>query len=219
MSRTRIVKGKYIKTVAGNYNISAEGNISSSAGGQVQEKGDARGVSYGIFERLGNDLNEDFEISFSLKKDGDYSTLVPFGILDFKGDYENANFAFNYSLMLGNIDSLEFKILNEDGSTLFQITNLPEIVVTAKRISKLSEDIKNQKPEYDFSNPIKVWDWKSVFNNHNTPSSDYTKIGSYVIFWDGFDNDNVYDSSKFNNKILKAVITASKNGKEKEIIK
>jgi hypothetical protein len=215
MSRTRIVKGKYIKTVAGNYNISAEGNISSSAGGQVQEKGDARGVSYGIFERLGNDLNEDFEISFSLKKDGDYSTLVPFGILDFKGDYENANFAFNYSLMLGNIDSLEFKILNEDGSTLFQITNLPEIVVTAKRISKLSEDIKNQKPEYDFSNPIKVWDWKSVFNNHNTPSSDYTKIGSYVIFWDGFDNNNIYDSSKFNNKKLKAVITASKNGKEK----
>lgn len=50
---------------------------------------------------------------------------------------------------------------------------------------------------------------------YNTSSSDYTKIGSYVIFWDGFDNDNVYDSSKFNNKKLKAVITASKNGKEK----
>ncbi|WP_231433824.1 hypothetical protein, partial [Chryseobacterium sp. Leaf313] len=215
MSRTRIVKGKYIKTVAGNYNISAEGNIASSAGGHVQEKGDASGVSYGIFERLGNDLNEDFEISFSLKKDSDHSTLVPFGILDFEGSYENANFAFNYSLMLGNIDSLEFKILNEDGSTLFQITNLPEIVVTARRIPKLSEDIKNRKPEYNFSNPVKVWDWKSIFNNYKTSASDYTKIGSYVIFWDGFDNNNVYDSSKFNNKKLKAVITASKNGKEK----
>lgn len=79
--------------------------------------------------------------------------MVPFGILDFEGGYENANFAFNYSLMLGNIDSLEFKILNEDGSILFQITNLPEIVVTARRILKLSEDIKNRKPEYDFSNP------------------------------------------------------------------
>lgn len=63
--------------------------------------------------------------------------------------------------------------------------------------------------------PVKVWDWKSVFNNYKTSASDYTKIGSYVIFWDGFDNNNVYDSSKFNNKKLKAVITASKNGKEK----
>lgn len=215
MSRTRIVKGQYLKSVGENYNISAEGNIFSSAGNQVQEKGYENGVSYGTFERLGNNVNEDFEISFSLKKDSDYSTLVPFGILDFEGNYQNANFAFNYTLMLGNVDSLEFKVLNEDGSTLFAITNLPEIVVTARRLPKLSKDITDKKPEYDFSNPVRAWDWKNVFNTYNTPSSDYTKIGSYVIFWDGFDNDNIYDSSKFNNKKLKAVITASKNGKEK----
>lgn len=215
MSRTRIIKGQYVKTVGENYNISAEGNIFSSAADQVQEKGYENGVSYGTFERLGNIVNDNFEISFSLKKDSGYSTLVPFGILDFEGNYENANFAFNYSLTLGNIDTLEFKILNEDGSTLFQIINLPEIVVTAKRLPKLSQNIIDQKPEYDFSNPVKVWDWKNVFNTYNTPSSDYTKIGSYVIFWDGFDNNNIYDSSKFDSKKLKAVITASKNGKEK----
>lgn len=215
MSRTRIVKGKYTKAVGGNYNISAEGNVFSSAGGQVQEKGFDNGVSYGSFERIGSNVNEDFEISFSLSKDKMYSTVVPFGILDFEGNYENANFAFNYSLLLSNVDSLEFKVLNEDGSTLFAITNLPEIVVTARRLPKLSQDITDKKPEYDLSNPIRVWDWKSVFDPYNTSFSDYTKIGSYVIFWDGFDNDNVYDSSKFNNKKLKAVITASKNGKEK----
>ena len=54
MSRTRIVKGKYTKTVGGNYNISAEGNVFSSAGGQVQEKGFDNGVSYGSFERIGS---------------------------------------------------------------------------------------------------------------------------------------------------------------------
>jgi hypothetical protein len=215
MSRTRIVKGKYTKAVGGNYNILAEGNVFSSAGGQVQENGFDNGVSYGSFERIGSNVNEDFEISFSLSKDKMYSTVVPFGILDFEGNYENANFAFNYSLLLSNVDSLEFKVLNEDGTTLFAITNLPEIVVTARRLPKLSQDIKDKKPEYNLSNPIKVWDWKSVFDPYNTSSSDYTKIGSYVIFWDGFDNDNVYDSSKFNNKKLKAVITASKNGKEK----
>ena len=215
MSRTRIVKGKYTKAVGGNYNISAEGNVFSSAGGQVQEKGFDNGVSYGSFERIGSNVNEDFEISFSLSKDKMYSTVVPFGILDFEGNYENANFAFNYSLLLSNVDSLEFKVLNEDGSTLFAITNLLEIVVTARRLPKLSQDITDKKPEYDLSNPIRVWDWKSVFDPYNTSSSDYTKIGSYVIFWDGFNNDNIYDSSKFNNKKLKAVITASKNGKEK----
>ncbi|WP_210151610.1 hypothetical protein [Chryseobacterium scophthalmum] len=215
MSRTRIVKGKYTKAVGGNYNILAEGNVFSSAGGQVQEKGFDNGVSYGSFERIGSNVNEDFEISFSLSKDKMYSTVVPFGILDFEGNYENANFAFNYSLLLSNVDSLEFKILNEDGTTLFAITNLPEIVVTARRLPKLSQDITDKKPEYNLSNPIRVWDWKSVFDPYNTSSSDYTKIGSYVIFWDGFDNDNIYDSSKFNNKKLKAVITASKNGKEK----
>ncbi|WP_175623039.1 hypothetical protein [Chryseobacterium schmidteae] len=215
MSRTRIVKGKYTKVIGGNYNISAEGNVFSSAGGQVQEKGFDNGVSYGSFERIGSNVNEDFEISFSLSKDKMYSTVVPFGILDFEGNYENANFAFNYSLLLSNVDSLEFKVLNEDGTTLFAITNLPEIVVTARRLPKLSQDITDKKPEYNLSNPIRVWDWKSVFDPYNTSSSDYTKIGSYVIFWDGFDNDNIYDSSKFNNNNLKAVITASKNGKEK----
>lgn len=215
MSRTRIIKGKYIKTVGENYNISAEGNVFSSAANQVQEKGESNGVSYGSFERLGSNVNDDFEISFSLKKDGMYSTVVPFGILDFEGNYENANFAFNYSLSLSNIDTLEFKILNEDGSTLYAITNLPEVVVTARRLPLLTEDLTNKKPKYDLLNPKNVWDWKSIFDPYNITSSDYTKIGSYIIFWDGFDNNGIYDSVKFNGKKLKAVIIARKNGKEK----
>ncbi|MFC5873934.1 hypothetical protein SAMN05443633_101138 [Chryseobacterium arachidis] len=122
--------------------------------------------------------------------------MVPFGILDFKGNYENANFTFNYSLSLSNIDTLEFKILNEDGSTLYAITNLPEIVVTARRLPLLAEDLKSKKPTYDPLKPTNIWNWKSIFDPYNITSSDYTKIGSYIIFWDGFDNNGIYDSTK-----------------------
>ncbi|WP_027388593.1 hypothetical protein [Chryseobacterium gregarium] len=215
MSRTRIVQGSYSKVTGGDHNMSSEGKIVSNASNEIRENGTGSGVTYGNFERKGSTANEDFEISFSLKKDSGFSTVVPFGILDFEGNYENASFVFNYSLMLSNIDSLEFKILNEDGSTLYAITNLPEIVVTARRLPLLAEDILKQKPAYEPLQPVKVWDWKSVFDPYNTAPSDYTKIGSYLIFWDGFDNNGIYDSSKFNNKKLKAVITASKNGTQK----
>lgn len=215
MSRTRIVKGKYTKIIGEDYNVSAEGNISYNAINEVRDNGIDNGVFYGNFEKLGSDVSDDFEIRFSLKKDKSYSTFVPFGIVDFEGNNENANFVFDYSLMLGNIDSLEFKILNEDGSTLYAITNLPEVVVTARRLPLLAEDLVKQKPKYNPLQPIRTWDWKSIFDPYNISSSDYTKVGSYVIFWDGFDNNDIYDSSKFNNKKLKAVIKAMKNGKEK----
>lgn len=217
MSRTRIVKGKYTKIIGEDYNISSEGNISYNAGTEVRDKGTDKGVFYGEYEKLGSSVSDDFEIKFSLKKDKTYSTLVPFGILDYNDKYENANFVFDYSLMLGNIDSLEFKILNEDGSTLYAITNLPEIVVTMGRLPLLAEDIVKQKPASNPLKPTKTWDWKNVFDSYNISSNDYTKIGSYVIFWDGFDDNELYDSAKFNNKKFKAVITAHKNGAKKTV--
>lgn len=215
MSRSRTVNGKYVKITNGDHNMSSEGHIISKAVLNVGEKGTAKGVTRNNYERLGSNVNEDFEIIFSLEKGNVYSTLVPMGILDFEGKYENANFVFNYSLMLSNIDSLDFKILNEDGSTLYAVTNLPEVVISARRMPLLVEDIFKKKPKYDPFNPKNVWDWKSVFGPYNVSSNDYTKIGSYVILWDGFDNNEIYDSTNFNNKKLKAQITATKNGNKK----
>lgn len=215
MSRTRIVKGRYIKTVGGDYNISAEGSITSNAGVQVRDHGIDKGVFYGNYERLGSNVTDDFEIRFSLKRDETYSTIVPFGILDFEGNYENANFVFDYSLMLGNIDLLEFYIFKEDGSILFAEKSLPEVVLSARKIPLLQKDIINKKPNYDLFKPQNVWDWKSVFDPYNISSGDYTKIGSFVIFWDGFDSEGIYDSTNFNGKKLKARIIATKNGVKK----
>lgn len=90
MSRTRIVKGKYTKIVGENYNVSAEGNISYNAMNEVRDNGIDKGVFYGEYEKLGSDVNDDFNISFSLRKDKTYTTLVPFGILDYSGNYENS---------------------------------------------------------------------------------------------------------------------------------
>ena len=215
MSRSRTVNGKYVKITNGDHNMSAEGNIISKAVLNVGEKGTDNGVTRNNVERLGSNVNEDFEITFTLEKGKTYSTLVPMGILDYEGKYENANIVFNYSLMLSNIDSLDFKILNEDGSTLYAVTYLPEAVVSARRVPLLAEDIFKKKPKYDPFNPINTWDWKSIFDFYNISSNDYTKIGSYVIFWDGFDNNEIYDSTNFNNKKLKAQITATKNGNKK----
>jgi hypothetical protein len=216
MSRTRIVKGKYFKITHEDHNISAEGTIISSANVEVREEGKENGVIYGEFERKGSDINEDFEITFSIKKDKEYSTIVPFGILDFNGKYENAHFVFDYSLMLSNIDSLKFIILDEDESVLYSIENLPQIVISSKKMPLLAESIIKDTPIPNPLKPEKVLDIDSIFNPYNIPPSDYTKIGNYIVFWDGFDNNEIYDSTKFDGKKLKAKIIAKKNGKEKE---
>ncbi|MBF8458418.1 hypothetical protein IV494_14640 [Kaistella sp. G5-32] len=215
MSRTRIVKGKYTKIVGENYLISAEGNITSNAQNEVRDHGLQNGVPYGNFERIGSDVTDDFEITLSIKKDKSYSTIVPLGILDYEENYENANFLFNYSLSLGNIDNLDFKIIKGDGTTLFAIQSIPAVILPARRFPYLVEDIYKKKPRPDPLKPLKAWDWKSVFDPYNIGSGDYTKIGSYIIMWDGFDNQKVYDSTNFKNNKLKAQIIATKNGVKK----
>jgi len=219
MSRTRIVKGKYIKISAGDHYISAEGNIISNAASEVRDHGVERGVFYGSYERLGSDITDDFEISFSQKKDGIYSTVVPLGILDFKGNFENSFFAFNYSLHLGNVDSLKFEVLAQDGAAIYSITSLPELVVTARKHPRMLENIKKNKPPFNPAKPVNIWDWRPSYDPFAIPVADYTKIGSYVILWNGFDNNDIYDSTNFNDKTLKAIITAEKNGikKTKEV--
>lgn len=155
MSRTRIVKGKYTKISEGEHNMSAERNIISNAMVEVRENGNDNGVIHGNFERKGSDVNEDFEITFSLRKGKEYSTFVPFGILDFKGRYENSYFAFDYSLMLSNVDSLGFNILAEDGTVLYAAMNLPELVLPSKKIPLLAESIVKGTPIPDPLKPKK----------------------------------------------------------------
>ncbi|QDZ60389.1 hypothetical protein EVD19_04610 [Elizabethkingia meningoseptica] len=97
------------------------------------------------------------------------------------------------------------------------MTNLPEVVVRAVKHQNLLENIQKKKPQFDPLKPVNIWDWKTVFIPFQVPSSDYTKIGSYIILWDGFDDNDIYDSTRFNYKNLKAKITATKGNKQKSL--
>ncbi|MHA7610374.1 hypothetical protein ACV0BM_016135 [Elizabethkingia meningoseptica] len=216
MSRTRIVKGIYNKITKGSHNMFAEENIVSSAFKEVKQKG-GDGISFNAPGRLENTTSDDFKISFSIKKDGHYKTVVPLGILDYEGNYENPFFAFNFSLSQSNVDSLKFEIFDEEGKSIYSMTNLPEVVVRAVKHQNLLENIQKKKPQFDPLKPVNIWDWKTIFIPFQVPSSDYTKIGSYIILWDGFDDNDIYDSTRFNYKNLKAKITATKGNKQKSL--
>ncbi|OPB94433.1 hypothetical protein [Elizabethkingia ursingii] len=216
MSRTRIVKGIYNKITKGSHNMFAEENIVSSASREVKQKG-GDGISFNTPGRLENTTSDDFKITFSIKKDSSYKTIVPLGILDYEGKYENPFFAFNFSLSQSNVDSLKFEVFDEEGKSIYSMTNLPEVVVRAVKHQTLLDSIQKKKPQFDPLKPVNIWEWKPVFIPFKVPPSDYTKIGSYIILWDGFDNDDIYDSVRFNNKKLKAKITAIKAGKQKSL--
>lgn len=157
----------------------------------------------------------EFDITFSL--DTSQKTVVPLGILDFDNNYENPYFGFNYSLSKSNVEELLFQISDEGGNPLYTMGYLEPIIVTAPKKAVILQDAKKGAPVFDAENPLKSWKYEDVFKPHILSSPDYTQQGSYVIYWDGFDNNEVYDSRRFDNKKLKAKITAIKGGFQKSI--
>lgn len=214
MSYTSNVGGKLIVKAKGDIKTYAKEDIVFNAGKTISFKGDEKGVSFGKPETLKND-NENFDISFSLNKNS--KSLVPLGILDFENKFENSFFNFDYLLRVTNLDSLNFEVFDEDGNTIYQINNLAPIVVTAQKLPLLFNKLKEETPPFDPLKPIKTFDIQAIINDFLYP--DLTHTGSYAILWDGFDNNNVYDSTRFNGKKLKAKITAKKGGttKTKEV--
>ncbi|MET4083692.1 hypothetical protein ABIB40_003664 [Pedobacter sp. UYP30] len=211
MSRTRIVKGVYTKISQGNHLMFAEGNIITSASEEVNQLGTDLGVKHGSPNKIEDKKDNDFNISFSLNRNE--KTMVPLGILDFNNKYENPYFAFNYALSLSNVESLEFEVKDADGNIIYEIINLQPVVITASKLPM----IRSKLPALIPDSPEKSWGYNDVFKEYALSSPDYTTVGSYVIHWDGFDNNDVYDSTRFNDKKLTAKITASKAGKKKSL--
>ena len=146
-------------------------------------------------------LIKNFKIDFSLNKS--YKTFVPLAIPDFNNNPENYSFVFNYSLSLSNIDELNFTIKDENDSIVFTKFYLKPVKI--KSVIKN----KNLKKKVKDKSPIPII-------SSNDLDIDYTNIGNYQLYWEGFNNENVFDSSLFNNKKFKATITAYKNGKFKK---
>lgn len=210
MGTIRYIAKNITETAESSKWIASNGDITFNATNEIiqQSKNKTR---YDKYEPIAINEAEDFNITFSLNKNE--TTIVPLGILDFNNEYENPYFAFDYTLSLNDIEALEFQIKDADGKVIYQLTNLAPVVVTASKAPQIKNEIKGLLPAY----PTKTPDFRTVLEQFSLPTADYTKVGSYVLYWDGFDNDEVYDSTRFNNKKLTAKITAIKDGKRKSL--
>lgn len=210
MSRIRIVQGTITKTTGGDYNIYSDGNIVYNSGKAITETSDV-GITYGEPKDAPKITEgKDFDITFELDKNE--KSVVPFGILDFKDNPENPFFSFKYTLKNSNVDFLSFKITDENNEIIYQMGYLKPIIIQAQKKPLILFEAK--KPT---EGPLisKIWNYQQIFEPYVLSEPDYTKTGEYNLNWDGFDNNEVYDSTRFAGKKLKAQITATKENKVK----
>jgi hypothetical protein len=138
-------------------------------------------------------------------------SFVPLGVPDFGGNPENYYFVFDYSLRSSDIDELTFTITDQNGDLVYGQSYLKPVQVQAKPVLKhfLSTAIPNQRvqPQSNLLIP-------TVSN----PLLDkgYTDMGNYQLYWEGFDNDGIFDSSRFRDNSFKATIIATKKGRSKK---
>ena len=160
--------------------------------------------------------NPDFDIKISLCKDG-YSTVVPMGILDFENKYENAFFAFEYTLSSNDIDKLTLDIIDENDKIIYREINLPEIIISASKKENVKTSLEKGLKEFlkREGKPSRIWEWMEVYRDFAISKNDYTKPGHYILFWNGFDSEGIYDSSIFDKKTFRARLTGIKGEKKK----
>ncbi|MBF4516839.1 hypothetical protein IRZ71_10805 [Flavobacterium sp. ANB] len=212
MSRIRIVGGTITKTTVGDHNIYSEGNIVYNSGKSITETSD-EGITYGEPKDPPKREASDFDITFELDKNE--KSVVPFGILDFEDKIENPFFSFKYKLTKSKIDSLSFQILDENDTPIYQMTHLKTVIV---QVSKKPEILFEAKKPTEGPLISKTWDFLKIYNKYSlVEPDDYTKEGEYFIHWDGFDDNEIYDSTRFNGKKLKAKITATNGDKQKSL--
>lgn len=192
----------------------AQESIVFNAEDTIDEWGKEGGTRFGEPERY-QGRDQEFEITFSLDKSD--KTFVPLGVLDFKNNIENGYFKFNYSLFGESIDSLEFRILDDNGNALYIETNIKPVTIHADQKQSFLNDMKSKAKQIsDPSVKKNIFDINYVLQSY-TGVSGYTEPGHYSIYWDGFTVDKVYDSRSIAGKRLKAKITATKNGVSKSL--
>jgi hypothetical protein len=198
MSRIRIVGGTITKTTEGAHHMYSEENIVFNSSKAITEVGEKNGIVYGEPKDAPKIKMEtkDFDITFVLDKNE--KTIVPFGIKDFKNKEENQFVKFKLKVSGDGINHWQLDIKNQEGViyTCYSATQeLSEVVITSKS-KKATANSGKEKPQ-------------------ETSSPSFWPAGEYIICWDGFDNNDIYDSTLFNSKKLEAKITATKEGKQK----
>lgn len=207
MSRTRIVKGKITEITGGTSRIYGN-RIIINSGGSIDYF--APNYTYGDPGEppVSKYAKHDFDIKLEL--DTNQETIVPFGIADFQNNEENQFFRFKYTLEKSDIDEFYLDIISENGDYLYTHNCLKPAII----------DNEYKEPFFKTEKTSKI-PMNSALIPEGSPDfepKDYTAMGTYTLSWDGFDKDGIYDSTRFNNKDLKAKITAIKNGRRKSIV-
>lgn len=216
MSRIRIVGGSITKTTEGAHHMYSEENIVFNSNKTITEVGEKNGIVYGEPKEapeIKKIESKDFDITFVLDKNE--KTIVPFGILDFDNNIENPFFSFKYTLSKSKIDSLDFQIMDDNDAVIYEMKHQKPLIIKASKKPEILFEAK--KPT---QGPLvsKTWDYQEAYKQHALlEPADYTQEGEYYIHWDGFDNNEIYDSTRFDGKTLKAKIIATKDGKQKSI--
>lgn len=150
---------------------------------------------------LGNTLQitfpkviSNFDVKIQLIRN--VKTMVPLGIQAYNGSAENKEIEFEIEIIENGIDDLQVDFLHNDKviQTYFSSKQtLDEVVVTAKG----SNNTSNANSNDDNDSP------------KNYPT------GKYIIKWDGFDSNGIYDSTIFTKGKLKAQVKVRRNGIEK----
>ena len=144
--------------------------------------------------------NPDFDIKISLCKDG-YSTVVPMGI----------------TLSSNDIDKLTLDIIDENDKIIYREINLPEIIISASKKENVKTSLEKGLKKFlkREGKPSRIWEWMEVYRDFAISKNDYTKPGHYILFWNGFDSEGIYDSSIFDKKTFRARLTGIKGEKKK----
>lgn len=191
MSRTRIVKGNITKIIGGNYRMFAKEDIEFHSNQKVIHNA-KEGTFYdnpAPAPKLQYDDEPDFDIELELIKDD----FVPLGIPNYKGEPENDKIKFKLIIEGAGVNQWHLSIKSKDQLIYELFSGSGEIEGVV---------IKGKKKKDSQSPPKEIDDVKS------TPIQRFWPKGEYIISWDGFDINNIYDSAlmKSENGLIVSII-------------
>ena len=116
-----------------------------------------------------------------------------------------------------DIDKLTLDIIDENDKIIYREINLPEIIISASKKENVKTSLEKGLKKFlkREGKPSRIWEWMEVYRDFAISKNDYTKPGHYILFWNGFDSEGIYDSSIFDKKTFRARLTGIKGEKKK----
>ncbi|MFK7787604.1 MAG: hypothetical protein AB8B56_20950 [Crocinitomicaceae bacterium] len=136
----------------------------------------------------------DFDVKIRVLKNE--KTLVPLGIQTEDGSAENDEIEFEIEILKNGVDDLQIDFLHNDAviQTYFSSKQeLDEVVITAEGSGNSSNESSGSDEDAPKNYPI----------------------GKYVVKWDGFDSNGIYDSTIFTSGKFKGHVKARSGELEK----